>query len=212
MFPIFGAFKTILDLCKVKGKSNEFWSEWFPILLDSIPTQFSPVLKRMSEFSAFDIEETRDACKASLLKLLDPEDQQNGVLVECFLRSHTSSEILSLQQLDAQTFRDAMSAAKQICAHPGMSRAVYRDYGSIFELQLNQEQYGAVFERILSVAEGTEAQSSKQHMVIIANLSLSKLFNKAFGNARQCILYGAASWPLAFFVQLHRSTAPCLFI
>ena len=213
MFPIFGAFKThILDLCKVKGKSNEFWSEWFPILLDSIPTQFSPVLKRMSEFSAFDIEETRDACKASLLKLLDPEDQQNGVLVECFLRSHTSSEILSLQQLDAQTFRDAMSAAKQICAHPGMSRAVYRDYGSIFELQLNQEQYGAVFERILSVAEGTEAQSSKQHMDIIANLSLSKLFNKAFGNARQCILYGAASWPLAFFVQLHRSTAPCLFI
>ena len=93
-----------------------------------------------------------------------------------------------------------------------MSRAVYRDYGSIFELQLNQEQYGAVFERILSVAEGTEAQSNKQHMDIIANLSLSKLFNKAFGNARQCILYGAASWPLAFFVQLHRSIAPCLFI
>ena len=213
MFPIFGAFKShILDLCKVKGKSNEFWSEWFPILLDTIPTQCSPVLKRMTEFSAFDIEETREACKTSLLKLLDPEDQQNCVLVECFLRSHTSSEVLSLQQLDAQTFRDAVSVAKQICAHPGMSRAVYRDYGSIFELQLNQEQYGAVFERILSVAEGTESQSSKQHMDIIANLSLVKLFNKAFGNARQCILYGAASWPLALFVQLHRSAAPCLFI
>jgi hypothetical protein len=197
-------FSIILNLCKMKGKSSEFWSTWFPLLLDSIPTQCLPVIKQLSVHSAFDSEAVRDACECALLSLLSPEDRENRVLVECLLRSHTDIEVLSFGQHGS--FHETLALAKQICRHPALSRTVYRDSGSIVPMlsDLNPEQQRAIFERILTVADLTEANSSQIYIHHVSNLGLNSAFSKVL--TLDLLVYGS-SWPFELFTRLHRFVA-----
>jgi hypothetical protein len=217
MFPLGPKeFGIILNICKMKGKSEEFWSVWFPHILYGIATECYPVLK-YCPYSTFD-DPDREACERSLLRLLDSsEDRQNKLLVECLLRSHpskanvlTNEGSIFFEQLDSSEFRDTVALAKRLFAHPALSRAAYQDYGSILNIPfLSQEQYGLLFERILLFADRTEANSSIKYINSVAKLSLESAFSKLL-QPRTCGLYGA-SWPMTLFTQVHRFNV-CLTI
>jgi hypothetical protein len=203
MFPLCSALKRCLpDRCKVRGKSHDFWSVWFPLVLDSVAVQCQPVLTELNVLSAFDTEAGREAAKSILLKLLPPEDQQNELLVACILRSHTSADVNAFHQIDAQKFNAMVSAARDLCNHPAMSRSFYHDHKSIFDLPLSHEQYCAVYEKILSAANQTEAHSSLHSIHLVSNLKLNEAFaNVVSSGARD--LHGPCR-PLAAFAAFHR--------
>jgi hypothetical protein len=159
----------------------------------------------MGSLSAFDSEDTRETCECSLLRLFDAEDRQNKQLVECLLRSHTSTEILSFEQLGACTFRETLAKAKQLCAHPALSRISYQHDGGVLSMaHLSQQHYGAVFESILAFAENTEATSSKEYMHCVEHLKLGSALRKIC-TLEVCGIYGDASWPVTLFTRIHRS-------
>ncbi len=203
-FPLCKDFGIILSICKMKGKSNEFWSLWFPHILDGIAIQSYPVLNYCPH-SAFD-DPDREVYARSLVRLLDlSEDRENNLLVECLLRSHPikENEAINFEQLDLSKFRNNLALAKRMLAHPALSRAAYQNYGSILNIpSLSQEQNGALFERIISYADRTEASSSANYMHHVAKLSLKNAFSK-LSQLRTCGLYGA-SWPTTLFTKVHR--------
>ena len=214
MFPLCSALKRCLpDRCKVKGK--DFWSVWFPLLMDSVAVKCQPVLRELYRVSAFDTEAGREAAKSILLELLVPEDQQNELLVACILRSHTSEEMNHFRLLHddeeyTQSFDAMVSNARDLCNHPAVSRSYYHDHKSIFDLPLTHEQYCAVYEKILSAANETEAHSSPHNVDLISNLKL----NEAFANVVSCgarDLHGP-SRPLAAFAALHRLLSCLSFV
>ena len=201
-FP-FNEFETcIMKCCKVKGHASDFWKVWFPIALDTVTTQCQPVLRELSVLSAFDAEENRETATKILLSRLPLEDQQNEVLVSCILRSYTITEVSSFHQLDDRKFDDMVTSAKEICAHPKLSRSIYQNYASIVDLPLSQDQFCAVLEKIISVANHTEALSSNHSMDMIANLRLSEAYGRVVSHAGLSL--NGVSKPLAVFTALHR--------
>ncbi len=202
-FPFNHLFETcIVKCCKGKGHASDFWKVWLPLALDTIATQCQPVLREISVLSAFDTEETRETATKILLPRLSPEDQQNEALVSCILRSHTMAEVNSFHQLDGRKFNDMVTSVKEICAHPKFSRSIYQNYASIVDLPLSQDQFCTVLEKIISVANRTEALSSNHSMDMIANLRLSEAYGRVVSHAGLSL--NGVSKPLAVFTALHR--------
>jgi hypothetical protein len=209
VFPLCMVLKRCLpEHCKVKGKSVNFWSVWFPLLMDSVAMKSQPVLKELNVASAFDSEEGREAARCALLALLPPEDQQNELLVACILRSHTIAEVESFRNIDTQKFNAMVAFARDACHHPAMSRAFYHDHKSIFDLPLTQEQYCLLLEKILSVAVETESHSSLHSIDLISNLKLDEAFANVVSCGARDLL--GPSRPLSVFIALHRLKIACL--
>jgi hypothetical protein len=159
----------------------------------------------MSVPSAFDDEESRDTATKVLSALLSPEDLRDETLMSCLLSSHTLTEATSFPQLDARKFADMLAAAKTVCSHHKLSRSIYQSYAHIFDLPLSQDQYCVIFEKILSIANHTEAVSSNHSSEMIAILRLGQIYGHVVAVAGRS-LNGVAK-PLAAFTALHRCDA-----
>jgi hypothetical protein len=206
VFPLFDSLRScIVKRCKFKGRSQEFWNVWFPLLLDVVAARTHPILYYPDFLSANDVEQTRDVDRSLLIQHLSHEDQENDLLVDCVMRSHTSLQLRSFFEDGdrLQRFSEMLISAKQLCNHHSIPRSNYQDHRQIFRLPLGQERYCLVFEKMLSAAALTEETSCRSGMHFISRLDLKNAFSEvvAWGGVG---LHGS-SRALAAFVSLHRS-------